>query len=90
MCTKTRGSGFSVCGCGRVEVQAAQVAAMRELVARFRIKTAASSAARSAAAGVASQKARRPDRAAGTVTKDDSAEAQVPLDGRDEGFESFS
>ena len=42
------------------------------------------------AAGVASQKARRPDRAAGMVTKDDSAEAQVPLDGRGEGFESFS
>ena len=28
-------------------------------------------------------------RAASTVTKDDSPEAQIPLDGKDEGFESF-
>ena len=78
-------------GCGRIEVQAAQVAAMRELVARFRIKTAASSAARSAAAGAAGQKAHQTTHCAGrTVTKDDFPEAQVPLDGRDEGFESFS
>jgi hypothetical protein len=68
---------------------AAQVASLRELVARFKINTSAASTAKPAAAGAVSQKARRPHRAASTVTKGDSPEAQIPLDGRDEGFNSF-
>ena len=62
---------------------------MGEFVARFKIKTWVASWAKPAAAGAASQKARRPDRAASTVTNDDSPGTRIPLGGRDEGFESF-
>ena len=68
---------------------AAQVSTLRELVSRFKINTEAASSAKPTAAGAASPKARRPDRAASAVTKVDPPEAEIPLDGRDEGFEAF-
>ena len=69
---------------------AAWVATLREIVARFKVNIERTSAARSATAGAAGQKVHQITHcAAGTVTKGDSPEAQIPLDGRDGGFESF-
>ncbi len=71
------------------EETAAQVATLRELVARFKINAETASAARATPASTTSQKIRQSDRAASAVSQDDSPEAQIPLHGKDEGFESF-